>query len=199
MLLSKTSVCVALICASLFVPKTALSQNNNNRAVSLAQMECSSLGDAGRYVPVNMNVTIGRQVFRSVAYLNGQRPGFMTGRTGVLTGEPAGIACSLASPTERPRFRTLTLAFGFADNGYELDYVGALPNTALRLSIYKNGNFYGSQTIRGGDAIRLPIDVANTRSIALEAECLRGGRSFTLYGNGSEECPVLYFFEDILE
>jgi len=199
MSIKTASAFVFLLVLSSLVAKPALTQTSSNNSTSLGQMECLTLGDAGNYRPINMNITIRRQVFRAVAYLHGQRPYFMSGRKGVLTGAPAGVACSLATPTERPRFRTLTLAFGFASNGYELDYVEARPETALRLSIYKDGDFQGSQIIRDGDAFRLPIDVTNTRSIALEAECLRGGRGLTSYGNGVEECPVLYFFEDVLE
>jgi hypothetical protein len=193
------SASIVLLTFLSLVGKPALSQSGGNRATSLARMECLSTGEAGSFAPINMNITVRRQIFRAVAYLEGQSRDFMSGRRGVLTNTPAGVSCSLATPTERPRFRTLTLAFGFASNGYELDYVGALPETALRLSIYKDGNFYGAQTIRAGDAFRVPVDVTNTRSIALEAECLRGGRSFTLYMGGATECPVLYFFEDILE
>jgi hypothetical protein len=81
----------------------------------------------------------------------------------------------------------LNLKFGIADNGRYAD--GAL----VRLSIYRDGNFHRYEDITKGKIFILPIDISNVRSIALEAECLRGGVK------SKDHCPELIFFEDILE
>lgn len=194
------------IISSLIVGTVLISTANNVEAqsrrpsgvASLGEMGCQSLSDIVGYKPVNGDVTIGRQIFRAVAYLDGQAWGFLTGRRGVLPGNTAGVACRLAAPNQTPRFRTLTLAFGFADNSEKIDYIRPNASTELRLSVYKDGNLYGSQSVRPGDMLRWPIDVRNARSISLEADCLQGGEHTSSTGQEGV-CPVLYFFQDTLQ
>ncbi|MFB8791525.1 MAG: hypothetical protein U7123_22465 [Potamolinea sp.] len=169
-----------------------------SRVASLGEMGCQSLSNIVGYKPVNGDVTIGRQIFRAVAYLDGQAWGFLSGRGGISPDHTAGVACRLSAPNQTPRFRTLTLAFGFADNSEKIDYIRPNASTELRLSVYKDGNLYGSQSIRPGDMLRWPIDVRNARSISLEANCIKGGNS-TSYAGNPEVCPVLYFFQDTLQ
>lgn len=64
--------------------------------------------------------------------------------------------------------------------------------------MYKDGNLYGSQSVRPGDMLRWPIDVRNARSISLEADCLQGGKHTVSTGQEGV-CPVLYFFQDTLQ
>ena len=44
-----------------------------------------------------------------------------------------------------------------------------------------------------GQLLRLPIDVTNVRSIALEVECLK------VSSNDNNACPALIFFQDTLQ
>jgi len=99
--------------------------------------------------------------------------------------KPVELVCQLSTPNQPPRFKSLTLAFGLSDDSYQVDSV------TVRLSVYKDGNFYQSQTVAKGDKIIWPIDVQNTRNLALEAECISS--------QSSRSCPGLYFFEDVLQ
>ncbi|MEG4806887.1 hypothetical protein QUA82_07470 [Microcoleus sp. F8-D3] len=141
---------------------------------SLGEMNCQKI-KGGAYEVINRDIPIGLEIFRSVASL-GDNSNYMANTTQV--------ACRLASPGEKPKFRTLTLAFGLPDNSPYSK--GAL----VRLSIYKDGNFADYKDVTFGQKIFLPINVTNVRSIALEGECKR-----SLKGN----CPALYFYQDILE
>lgn len=63
----------------------------------------------------------------------------------------------------------------------------------VRLSIYRDGNSYKYQDVMKGQLLRLPIDVTNVRSIALEVECLK------VSSNDNNACPALIFFQDTLQ
>jgi hypothetical protein len=163
-----------------------LSQNRPPGTASLGEMSCQRTGGSGGYTVRNADVVIGRQTLRIVAYM-GANTGLLELTTPKIDPDnPTEVVCRLAGSTERPRFRTLTLSFGFADTDDSAD-----PPATVRLSIYRDGEFYDSQTVTRGQPIRWPIDVTNTRSIALEATCLR-------LAQGERVCPFLFFFEDVL-
>ncbi len=156
-------------------------QNNTRSVGSLATMSCQTIGDA-RYETINTDFPIARQIFRGIARLSNRPRRFISGKR-----DAPQVVCRLAEAGQRPRYKTLSLAFGIADNNQH-----SHNSTLLRLSIYRDGNFYKYQDILRGQPIQLPIDVTNVRSIALEAECMRGTQPFDL-------CPEIIFFEDTLE
>jgi hypothetical protein len=143
-------------------------------AGSLGEMNCQKIRE-GYYTAISQDIPIGFEIFRAVAYLGDSR--------WIYDKSPVQVACRLAEPGEKPRFKTLTLAFGLPDNLSK----GAL----VRLSIYKDGNFFEYRDVTSGEKLLWPINVTNVRSIALEGECKRGP-------SGSA-CPALYFYQDILE
>jgi hypothetical protein len=158
---------------------------------SLGEMRCQRTQGSGGYKAINEDIPIGREIFRAIAYI-GQRPYFLgTGDYGIWTTEASEVVCRLAAPNETPRFRTLTLAFGFAADSSRRDYIEIDGSVNVLVSIYKDNNFYASQNVSRGEKIRFPIDIANTRSLSIEAQCIRPA-------SGSKTCPVLYFFEDTL-
>lgn len=147
---------------------------------SLGEMNCKGI-NASTYKVINEDIPIGLEIFRAVAFV-GNEPNFSIG----LQGQSVQVACRLAAPGEKPKFKTLTLGFGFSDNHKDDTYrKGAL----VRLSIYKDGNFAEYRDVTFGQKLVWPINVTNVRSIALEAECKRT----------SQNCPVLYIYQDILE
>lgn len=153
---------------------------------SLAEMNCKQTGGntalfGSGYLALNQDVGIARQSLRSVAAL-GATYSFGNGG-GILAKEPTQVVCSLAPPTASPPFKTLILRFGVAGKAD-----GAL---MMRLSVYKDGNLDKSETFGNGELLLLPIDIAGTRSIALEAECLSSANNY--------ECPNIIFFEDTLK
>jgi hypothetical protein len=145
---------------------------------SLGEMGCQTVASDGGYNNVNEDIPIGREIFRSVAYMGSS--------WGIDRDNPTKVACRLAAVNAAPQFKTLTLSFGLSQNSRYID-----GSVIVRLSVYKDGNFYGDQTISKGDKIRWPIDVTNTRSLALETECVR-------LKQNSTSCPVIWFVEDIL-
>ncbi|MEG4918033.1 hypothetical protein [Microcoleus sp. B7-D4] len=155
-------------------------QRRRPGTASLGEMNCQGI-NGGRYEAINEDVSIGLEIFRALAYIT-KGGHFSIG----LKNESAQVACRLAAPGEKPKFRTLTLGFGFSDNHKDgTSRQGAL----VRLSIYKDGNFFEYRDVTFGQKLVWPINVTNVRSIALEAECKRT----------SQNCPVLYIFQDILE
>lgn len=150
---------------------------------SLGEMGCQRIGGMGGYRSINQDIPIGREIFRAVAYLG---DGSFFGGTGIDRDNPTKVACRLAPVNAAPQFKTLTLSLGLREDSSDLD-----GSVIVRLSIYKDGNFYGEQTVSRGDKIRWPIDVRNTRSLALETECVRPRKN-------SDSCPLIWVVEDIL-
>ncbi|WP_172191885.1 hypothetical protein [Microcoleus asticus] len=146
---------------------------------SLGEMNCKGINGGG-YEVINEDIPIGLEIFRAVAYF-GNRAHFSIGK-----GWLEQVACRLAEPGQKPRFKTLTLGFGFSDKSNKSSYNGAL----VRLTIYKDGNFADYRDVTFGQKLVWPINVTNVRSIALEADCKR---------SPINNCPVLYIYQDILE
>lgn len=171
-----------LVIGSLVVSAASYAHAQSRRptgVASLGEMGCRSIGGRGKYNTTNQDVAIGREIFRAVAFL-GDYMG------GISRDNATQVACGLAAVNAPPQFKTLTLTFGFKENSNAND-----GSVIVRLSVYKDGNFYGQQTISKGDKIRWPIDVTNTRSLALEAQCVRPRQNYN-------SCPNIWFVEDIL-
>jgi len=149
--------------------------------VSLVDMKCQKYSGEYNYQPANIDVPIGRQVFRAIGWI-GELSNF--GGTPIMGPGISGIACRLAKSDESPRFRTLTLTFGFSDR-WDIE-------RKAEFRIYKDGKLYTTETIEKGDPIRLPIDITNTRSLSFEAECEKRPGQYI-------NCPAIFFLEDILE
>ena len=141
---------------------------------SLGEMSCQRI-EYGQYKVINQDFPVGMQIFRGIAQ-------FKIGKE--YTNQ---VACRLTEAGQRAKYKTLTLAFGIADN--HLHANGSL----VRLSIYRDGKFYKYQDVTKGEQFRLPIDITGVRSIALEGECLRGSVK------NKNACPELIFFEDSLQ
>ncbi|BAY23508.1 hypothetical protein NIES2100_32730 [Calothrix sp. NIES-2100] len=180
---------VACIALGVLIATSNPSQAQKRRpsgVASLAEMKCEQTGGntapfGSGYLAMNQDVAIGRQSLRAIAVLGAT---YMLGSGGgILAKEPTQVVCSLTPPTASSPFKTLILRFGVAGKAD-----GAL---MMRLSVYKDGNLYGSQTFGHGELVPWPIDIAGTRSIALEAECLRSANNY--------ECPNIIFFEDTLK
>ncbi len=160
-------------------PDIAQTQSRPSGVASLGEMGCKRISGWGSYRVRNQDIPIGREIFRAVASLSasGER---------IDRDEPAGVACRLAPPRGNPQFNTLTLTFGLHQDDYYLDR-----SVVIRLSVYRDNNFYAQQTISQGDLIRLPVDVRGVRSLALEAECVRAKQN-------ASYCPGVWFVEDTL-
>jgi hypothetical protein len=166
------------------MPSVAEAQRRTSGVASLGEMGCQKLGGSGRgYNVVNRDVPIGREILRSVAYMGGSGTLFDSDQ-GLSKNEPSGVACRLAPVNSSPQFKNLTLTFGLAQNDYLME-----GSVVVRLSIYRDSNFYAQKTISRGDLVRLPVDVRGIRSVTLEAECVRSNS----YG-----CPNVWFVEDTL-
>ncbi|MGB5963321.1 MAG: hypothetical protein WBG73_21980 [Coleofasciculaceae cyanobacterium] len=175
------------IISSLIIGTVLISTANHVQAqsrrpsgvASLGEMGCQTVASDGEYKNVNEDIPIGREIFRAVAYLG-------SSWGGIDRDNPTKVACRLAAVNAAPQFKTLTLSFGLSENSNHID-----GSVIVRLSVYKDGNFYGEQTISRGEKIRWPIDVTNTRSLALETECIR-------LKQNSVYCPAIWIVEDVL-
>jgi hypothetical protein len=153
---------------------------------SLGEMGCREI-EGKQYSAMNQDVPIGFEIYRAVGVF-GHDYGW-----GFSKEQPSRkTACRLASNGEKPKFKTLTLAFGFDDNN------SFSKGSLARLSIYKDGKPEKYIDISQGQKFLMPIDVRNTRSLGLELECLRN-TSYRNDINSNHACPPVYFFEDVLE
>jgi hypothetical protein len=170
------------LCISVSMQSAGMAQSRSSGFASLGEMGCMRFSGVGSYKAINEDVPIGREIFRSVAAINAYG--------GIDRDTPVGISCRLAPVNGKGAFKTLTLSFGLSQDGIRGYYLD--DSVLLRLSIYRDGNFYKQQTFGKGELARLPIDIKGVRSIALEAECVRGkGRN--------SPCPGIFFVEDILK
>lgn len=171
-----------LMTATVLVSSTTLvdAKNPPKGVSSLGTMSCQGI-EYGNYEVINEDFPVGLQIFKGIAKFSSNNYDYIY-KTRVNQ-----VVCRLAEAGQRPRYKTLNLAFGIADNNYRVN------GSVVRLSIYRDGNFYKYQDVMKGQLVRLPIDVTNVRSIALEVECLKGS------SNSQDTCPALIFFEDTLQ
>jgi len=170
-----------LMTATVLVSSTTLvdAKNPPKGVSSLGAMSCQRI-ESGNYEAINEDVPVGLQIFKGIAKFNNINNDIVKRYT-------SQVVCRLAEAGQRPRYKTLNLAFGVADNHYHIN------GSVVRLSIYRDGNSYKYQDVMKGQLVRLPIDVTNVRSIALEVECLKGSSANENY------CPQLIFFQDTLQ
>lgn len=176
--------CIAgLMTATVLVSSTTPvdAQKSSTGVGSLGEMSCQNMR-YGRYKATNKDFPIGLQIFRGIAIFSSMTRGDWISKR--YTNQ---VACRLTEAGQRAKYKTVNLAFGIADNS---NYANG---SLVRLSIYRDGNFYKYQDVTKGQLLRWPIDVTNVRSIALEAECLRGSVE------RKNICPALIFVEDTLQ
>lgn len=174
-----------LMTATVLVSSTTLvdAKNPPKGVSSLGTMSCQGI-EYGNYEVINKDFPVGLQIFKGIAKFSS----FSSNNYDYIYKTRVNqVVCRLAEAGQRPRYKTLNLAFGIADNNYRVN------GSVVRLSIYRDGNFYKYQDVMKGQLVRLPIDVTNVRSIALEVECLKGS------SNSQDTCPALIFFEDTLQ
>lgn len=172
-----------LMTATVLVSSTTLvdAKNPPKGVSSLGTMSCQGI-EYGNYEVINKDFPVGLQIFKGIAKFYSSNNSDYIYKTRVNQ-----VVCRLAEAGQRPRYKTLNLAFGIADNNDRVN------GSVVRLSIYRDGNFYKYQDVMKGQLVRLPIDVTNVRSIALEVECLKGS------SKSQNTCPALIFFEDTLQ
>lgn len=174
-----------LMTATVLVSSTTLvdAKNPPKGVSSLGTMSCQGI-EYGNYEVINKDFPVGLQIFKGIAKFSS----FSSNNYDYIYKTRVNqVVCRLAEAGQRPRYKTLNLAFGIADNNDRVN------GSVVRLSIYRDGNFYKYQDVMKGQLVRLPIDVTNVRSIALEVECLKGS------SKSQDTCPALIFFEDTLQ
>jgi hypothetical protein len=184
MMLKLRQFIAGLMTATVLVSSTtSVDAKNPPKGVgSLGAMSCQRTGGQD-YQVINEDFPVGLQIFRGIARFSGS---WEYGQRGIDTNSKP-VVCRLTQTGQKSIYKTLNLAFGIADNNKLSD------DAIVRLSIYKNGNFYKYQDISKGQLLRWTIDVKNIRSIALEVECLKES------SKGRNVCPALIFFEDTLQ
>ena len=146
---------------------------------SLAEMSCQSI-KGGSYQAKNEDIPVGLEIFRSVS---------VSGN--IHNSEVRQFVCRLAQPKEKPKYKTLTFAFGLSDKDYR-----NINASVVRLSLYKDGKAYGYKDITRGEKLLWQVDVTGVRSLAVETECVKSGIPKHY---GANECPDIWFFEDTLK
>lgn len=122
----------------------------NTRFTSLRRSKCVSSGP-GRWSDRNIDVAIGRAVYKSFMNLN-------------PSNGSATVTCRIRDDDEtRPRYKTLELGLGM------LDRDTASPATII--NVYLDGRQSGTRTISPGEAASLSFDVTNVNNVAIEATC----------------------------
>jgi hypothetical protein len=178
MKLRKIIAGIVLTSMMLSTSSSAQAQRRTSRSSSLAQMSCQGINQFDRYSAKNQDIPIGFEMFRAVASLSSGFGNLIYKET------PVTVVCRLAAAGQSPKYRTLTLAFGLSDKSYYSS------GSTVRLAIYKDGNLFEYKDITAGEKLLWNIDVSGTRSLAMKAGCLRSPHN---------NCPEIYFFEDILE
>lgn len=123
---------------------------STSRSTSLTRTTCVGSG-AGRWVARNLDVAIGRAVYRSIMNLN-------------PSNASAAVTCRIKSDDSNPRYQTLELGLGM------LDRDTTSPPTVV--NIYLDGQQTATRTLNPGQASFLSLDVSNASNVAIEAACI---------------------------
>lgn len=185
MKLNRTFLSSVLLPLSILV--ASQSTVSAQETMSLTQMNCSTtdaVPGTSSWVPIDSEVTIGREVYTAVAAL--RRHTRFLGSSGTSRNHTAGVACRITPNGATPRYRTLRLAFGMTAENSNTD-----ESDLIRLDVFVDGNQVESQEVTKWEPGYLSVDVSNARSVALEATCLSTGRRNT--------CPSLVFVQTLLE
>ncbi|AUS35916.1 hypothetical protein amyaer_p04785 (plasmid) [Microcystis aeruginosa NIES-2481] len=179
------SIVSSLIAASLVLASTHPVDAQNRRPArvsSLTEMPCQNIN--GLYLKgINEDIPVGLEIFRAVSRLV-----YYTLSDGIIPKQAVQIACRLAQVREKPKYKTLTIAFAMSDSNPRSN------GSQIRFSVYKDGKPYGYKDVTKGEKLLWQVDVTGVRSLALEVECIRD----TNFSNW-KDCPPLYFFEDTLK
>ncbi|MCP2730994.1 hypothetical protein [Limnofasciculus baicalensis] len=112
------------------------------RTTSLFSSGCvtrGSMGDSQR------DISIGRQVFTEIFY---------------MTDLDSLITCRIRPAGSQPKFKTLRLAFGIADN--------RSANKPVDVNVYLDGNLADSRSLSVSEASLIILDVSKVSSVAIE-------------------------------
>ena len=99
-----------LITATVLVSSTTLvdAKNPPKGVSSLAAMSCQTI-ESGNYQAINKDFPVGLQIFKGIAM-------FYSSNEYISKSKVNQVVCRLAEAGQRPRYKTLNLAFGVADN-----------------------------------------------------------------------------------
>jgi hypothetical protein len=92
------------------------------------------------------DISIGRQAFTEIFY--------------IYSGYNSLITCRIRPAGSQPRFKTLRLAFGIADD--------IRANKPVDVNVYLDGNLAGSRTLSVGERSFVILDVSRVSSVAVE-------------------------------
>ncbi|MCT7952876.1 hypothetical protein NG798_24045 [Ancylothrix sp. C2] len=113
------------------------------RTTSLFSSSCVKSG--GWMQSNQQDISIGRQAFTQI---------FIIGNSNSL------ITCRIRPAGSQPRFKTLRLAFGIADN--------RRANQPATVNVYLDGNLAASRTVSAGEKSLVILDVSRISSVAIE-------------------------------
>jgi hypothetical protein len=116
------------------------------RPISLFSTQCVG---QGLTVNTNENVSIGRELFTSIFKIGGGWANYN-----------ASITCRVRPPGSAPRFKTLRLAFGVADNANQ--------RNPMEVNIYLDGTKAESRSLYRGEKALVLLNVAQVSSVAIE-------------------------------
>ncbi len=114
------------------------------RTTSLFSSSCVTQGDMGSS---QRDISIGRQVFTQIFYMDD---------------EDSLITCRIRPAGSQPKFKTLRLAFGIADNR------SANKPVPVNVNVYLDGNLAASRSLSVSEASLLILDVSKVSSVAIE-------------------------------
>lgn len=113
------------------------------RTTSLFSTGCVRRGEVNSS---QQDISIGRQAFTEIFY--------------IYSGYNSLITCRIRPAGSQPRFKTLRLAFGIADD--------IRANKPVDVNVYLDGNLAGSRTLSVGEKSLLLLDVSRVSSVAIE-------------------------------
>lgn len=112
------------------------------RTTSLFSSGCVKQGGMGNS---QRDISIGRQVFTEIFY---------------MYDSDSLITCRIRPAGSQPKFKTLRLAFGIADN--------SSANKPVDVNVYLDGNLADSRSLSVSEASLIILDVSKVSSVAIE-------------------------------
>lgn len=135
------------------------------RPMSLFSTQCVQ---RGYWDNATRNISINRELFTQISEMR------------VWNQDSSLVTCRIRPAGSAPKFKTLRLAFGIADDA-------RLPDS-LEVNVYLNGNKAESRTISRGDKALILLDVTQASSVAIEVLPPTSG-----------QYTIVSFFQTILE
>lgn len=118
------------------------------RTTSLFSTSCVQRGYMGSS---QQDISIGRQVFTEIFYF---RDNTYSGKSDLL------LTCRIRPAGSQPRFKTLRLAFGIADD--------ERANEQATVNVYLDGSIATSRTLSVGEKSLVILDVSRVSNVAIE-------------------------------